>query len=210
MLDDLVVVRSCGDDNGSLLALASLVPSLCGMGLVYVDGSERGITARVNDALSAARLVAEKVIVLRTTKSKHSRTLWEGLDLALSMDFDRLHHFDEDVIVAPSWFAQNWPRDAIASMQVCEIDALKGYRSTTPGPCDHVSAHAFTVTKTVLVDADPHRLLNHKLGVFEDVLLCARTPCVVLPGVGVWHATRDTGGGYMRAVLEDYERRFKG
>lgn len=204
-----VIIRNVGDDASVLMTLASVLSSLTVNPasvneLLLVDGSDTGLSVRANDLLNMFRHTVRRVFVLRMEAAPHNKMLVEGLRFAWQRDWDRLHHFDSDVVVLPKWFACDWLDGTLESLQLHESSSLKGFITTTPG-LGMISAAGFTMTTNLLSDQVFATLEDYPLGILEDLRLCeilSEAPQRIRPGIGLYHCTRDTGGGYVARLID--------
>jgi hypothetical protein len=206
------IVRTICNEGTGVMALSSLLSAAQGYEhcreLIYIDGSDEGIIPRVNDVLNMAKQLGWAVYVLRHKRAGHGADFVKGLRFAKALGWDRVHHFDDDVLVLPHWFAHsNIYEDCVQSTQVLESSSIRGFDiEKPPGNNNHVSALAMTFHMRYLDEDVLEAMDDHKLSIFEDMKLCQviRLQPNVVKGIGVCHRTRDTGQDYIRRVILGY------
>lgn len=201
-----VVVRNVHGDNTSLMALCTVLTAFAEPStLVYVDGSEQGVTERVNDALNAYRALGWAVIVARPTRTRHGDMMSTGLGLCHALGARVAFHFDDDVVVLPGWdklFDGVLDERKVHTRKVLESQSTKGYRETPSGEHRLAGLPGFMVFLSAITQDVIDRIGAHDGGPLEDIRLgSALSGVVVHPSVGVVHSTRVDGGKYLGTAL---------
>lgn len=207
--DDLqgVVVRNTKNDDSVLLTLSSILAARPPIhALVLVDGSSRGISQRVSDVLNMFRKCGIRVIVDISELLPHNQMFTRCLYWAVTLCWDRVHHFDDDVVVSLAWWRQRWGVDGFESMRISESTDLKVTEKVgktvnhTNG--DRLFAAGVTCPVSLLTEELFIALDSSPISVLEDSYLSSMFPGRVRlrNEVGIYHCTRDTGGAYVEEI----------
>ncbi len=201
-----VVLRNTRSDNTSLMALSSILAVFPTSTLVYNDGSDAGITPRVNDLLNMFVRDDWYVHVIRSETSSHGHMFVQGVRLALALKAHRIFHFDEDVVVGLAW-RREFTGKGIEAFQVAESTDAKGFRASPEGEQSFIGFAAFTAPAEVFTEEALRAALDNEGGPHEDVRFCLKLEHkpVVHKGYGVYHCTRDAGGSYIPHALRIIE-----